>query len=87
MSPQHLANTVSKAARIIDWIVEHLPAEQVDLDQMRGWTDEQWARLARLMTDDTGRPESIPRASRSAIIVGLREHQRAAADPFAGLPS
>lgn len=83
----YVANTVNKASRIIDWIADHLPADQIDLDQMRGWGDAEWARLAQLMTDDTGRPESIPRASRSAIIVGLREHQRCTADPFVGLPS
>lgn len=87
MSPQHVANTVSKAGRFIDWIVAHAPAATIDLDEMRVWGDHDWARLAELMSDDTGRPESIPQASRSAIIVGLREHQRAAADPFAGLPS
>lgn len=88
MSPQHVANTIAKADRIITWILEHLPTETIDLDQMRGWRDPEWQHLADLITADTGRPESIPTTSRSAIIVGLREHQQCdAGSPFDGLPS
>jgi hypothetical protein len=87
MAGTHVANVSAKAGRFIDFLLELVPLEVLDLDQMRVWGDAEWQRVAELLNERNGTSETMPKTSRSAIIVGLREHHRAAVDPFAGLPS